>query len=109
MKLTKLQIHKYRGVASGTELVFSPVRTLVAGSNGTGRTTLLELLSRLLCSDFSGLAHEEFSLEYDLTFPGMTIHVRARNEPPSSLVEQPRASQESAELVAVRAPEGVKH
>jgi hypothetical protein len=105
MKLTKLQIHKYRGVAPGTELTFSSSRSLMVGRNGTGRTTLLELLSKVLCSDFSGLAPEEFSLEYDLTFPGMKIHVRARNEPRSGSTEPQASPRERWELKPLRAPE----
>jgi hypothetical protein len=107
MKLTKLQIHKYRGVAPGTELTFSPSRTLAVGRNGTGRTTLLELISRVLCADFSGLIHEEFSLEYELTFPGMKIHVRARNQPRSALEEPAGTPREGAKLLPLRAPEPV--
>jgi hypothetical protein len=80
MKLTKLKIHKYRGVTPGTELRFSPSLNLILGENGTGRTTLLELISIVLGSDFSGLGQEEFSLEYELALPGMVIHVKARNE-----------------------------
>jgi len=84
MKLTKLKIHGYRDIAPGTELVFSPSATLVLGENGTGRTTLLELLVLALSSDFSGLLHEAFSLEYTLAFPGMTLHIAVRNTSPSS-------------------------
>lgn len=84
MKLTRLKVHRYRDVAPGTELVFSPSWNLVLGENGTGRTTLLELLSLALSADFSGLAQEEFSLEYALSFPGMALRVRVRNEPPSA-------------------------
>jgi hypothetical protein len=105
MKLTKLQIHKYRGVAPGTELSFSPSLNLVLGRNGTGRTTLLELISRVLCADFSGLIHEEFSLEYELTFPGMKIHVRARNLPRSSPEELSGPPRAGARLLPLREPE----
>lgn len=105
MKLTKLQIHKYRGVAPGTTLAFSPSLNLVVGRNGTGRTTLLELISRVLSSDFSGLIQEEFSLEYELSFPGMKIHVRARNQPPSPLQELLEPSRVGAKLLMLKAPE----
>jgi hypothetical protein len=105
MKLTKLQIHKYRGVAPGTELTFSPSRNLVVGRNGTGRTTLLDLLSIVLCSDFSALGHEEFSLEYDLTFPGMQIHVRALNEPRSATALPAGAPHQAGALTSLRTPE----
>jgi hypothetical protein len=105
MKLTKLQIHKYRGIAPGTELTFSPSLNVVVGRNGTGRTTLLELISRVLCADFSGLIHEEFSLEYELFFPGMKIHVRARNLPRSSPEAPVRPAREDARLLPLREPE----
>jgi len=82
MKLTQLRIHQYRDVAPGAHLVFSPSLNLVLGENGTGRTTLLDLLSRVLASDFSGLIREEFSLEYTFTFPGMTLQFRVRNTRP---------------------------
>jgi hypothetical protein len=80
MKLTKLKIHRYRNVAPGTELVFSPSFNLVLGENGTGRTLLLDLISRALASDFSELIHEEFSLEYALALPGLELRISVRNE-----------------------------
>ncbi|WP_224241440.1 AAA family ATPase [Hyalangium gracile] len=107
MKLTKLKIDKYRGVAPGTELTFSPARNLVLGRNGTGRTTLLDLISVALCSDFSGLVHEEFSVEYELAFPGMTIHVRARNVQGSTTPEPQSSSRDGATLMPLRTPEVV--
>ncbi|WP_224371405.1 AAA family ATPase [Hyalangium versicolor] len=102
MKLTKLKIDKYRGVAPGTELTFGPARTLVLGRNGTGRTTLLELISIILCSDFSGLVEEEFSLEYELAFPGMEIHVRAQNQR-NSVTPKPEVPVAAA-LIPLRTP-----
>jgi energy-coupling factor transporter ATP-binding protein EcfA2 len=105
MKLTKLKIHRYRGVAPGTEIAFGPTLNLVMGRNGTGRTTLLELLSIILCSDFSGLIQEEFSLEYELTFPGMQIQVSARNVGRSRTPESPGASLPGAALMPLRTPE----
>lgn len=105
MKLTKLQIHRYRGAAPGTELLFSPSINLVLGANGTGRTTLLELLARVLASDFSGLSQEEFSLEYDLDLPGTEIHVTARNEKRSGPVQLEGTPSNSVALSRHRAPE----
>jgi hypothetical protein len=106
MKLTKLEIHRYRDIAPGTELMFSPAFNLVLGRNGTGRTTLLELISLVLGSDFSGLIHEEFSLEYDLALAGMEIHVVARNELRSRGGPEPvRLSREGAKLMPLRTPE----
>ena len=102
MKLTKLKIHGYRDVAPGTELVFSPSATLVLGENGTGRTTLLDLLVLVLGSDFSGLLHEAFSVEYTLDFPGMELHIAVRNEQPASAT-RPKPSDSA--LLPLRTPE----
>jgi hypothetical protein len=100
MKLTRLQVHRYRAVPPGTGLVFGPSLNLFLGENGTGRTALLELISAALVSDFSSLLHEEFSLEYGLTMPGLELDIVARNvlgeapPDPSALVlrHAPRAS-----------------
>jgi energy-coupling factor transporter ATP-binding protein EcfA2 len=98
MKLTRLQVHQYRAVPPGTELVFGPSLTLLLGQNGTGRTTLLELISTVLVSDFSGLLHEAFSLEYGLTMPGLELHIVARNTRPDTAPQAPAA------LVPLHAP-----
>ncbi|MCY1075960.1 AAA family ATPase [Archangium lansingense] len=105
MKLTKLHIHGYRDLAPGTELVFSPALNLVLGENGTGRTTLLELLSRVLAADFSGLIREEFSLEYSLAFPGMDLHISVRNARPSGTSRPVDSSREVSALLPPRPPE----
>lgn len=104
MKLTKLTLHEYRDVAPGSELVFSPSLNLVLGENGTGRTTLLDLVSRVLAADFSGLIHEAFSLEYALDFPGMELHVRVRNTR-ASATAKPRAPSEESALMPLQVPE----
>ena len=105
MKLTRLVIHHYRGVSPGTELVFSPSLNLVLGENGTGRTTLLELISTVIGSDFSGLIHETFSLEYDLTFPGMKLHVFVRNEQTSAPPEPDEPPRKGSALLHLRSPQ----
>jgi hypothetical protein len=104
MKLTRLVVHHYRNVTPGTELVFSPSLNLVLGENGTGRTTLLDLLSTVVGSDFSGHIHEAFSLEYDLALPGMKLHVRARNEPASAAPEPEAPARKGSELLPLRVP-----
>ncbi|MBZ4418433.1 AAA family ATPase [Myxococcus sp. RHSTA-1-4] len=104
MKLTRLVVHHYRNVTPGTELVFSPARNLVLGENGTGRTTLLELLATVVGSDFSGLIHEAFALEYELSFPGMKLHVYVRNEQPSATPEPEAPPRKGAELLPLRTP-----
>ncbi|WP_437747633.1 AAA family ATPase [Sorangium sp. So ce302] len=70
LKLRRLRIEKFRGVAPGTELRFSDGLNVMLGQNGTGKTTLLELISMVVRSDFSSLAREEFAVEYELAIPG---------------------------------------
>ncbi|WP_164000555.1 AAA family ATPase [Pyxidicoccus caerfyrddinensis] len=105
MKLTRLVVHHYRSVTPGTELVFSPSLNLVLGENGTGRTTLLELISTVVGSDFSSLVHETFSLEYDLTFPGMKLHVFVRNEQTAATPDPSEPPRKGSELLPLRTPQ----
>jgi recombinational DNA repair ATPase RecF len=65
VKLTKLVIHKYRNVTPGTEIDFSGQRNVFLGQNGTGKTTLLELIVMVFNSNFSQLKDDEFRLEYE--------------------------------------------
>jgi hypothetical protein len=103
MKLTHLQIHKYRDVAPGTRLVFSPRFNLVLGENGTGRTALLDLLALVLGSDFSGLIGEELSLEYGMAIAGVEVRVAVRNERAADTLGAP--AREGSALLALRGAE----
>lgn len=85
MKLTRLHVHHYRGLAPDTVLTFGPALNVVVGATGSGRTTLLELVSAVVCSDFSGLLREPFALDYALRFDALTVDVAVRNEPPAAL------------------------
>ena len=84
VKLKRLKINQYRNVRPGTELRFDDGVNLVLGKNGTGKTTLLALLSCVAGSDFSSLQGEPFDLEYEITGGDFTarisIQVRARSE-----------------------------
>ncbi|MDO9017832.1 MAG: AAA family ATPase [Deltaproteobacteria bacterium] len=62
-----LKINRYRNVVPGTELTFSDGHHVLLGPNGGGKTTLLELIAAVLRGDFSGMADEEFSFEYQIT------------------------------------------
>jgi hypothetical protein len=105
MKLTRLVVHHYRSVTPGTELVFSPSLNLVLGENGSGRTSLLDLISTVVGSDFSSLIHETFALEYDLSFPGMKLHVYVRNEQASATPESEDPPRKGAALLPLRTPQ----
>ncbi|AUX43750.1 hypothetical protein SOCE26_052050 [Sorangium cellulosum] len=88
LKLRRLRIEKFRGVTPGTELRFSDGINVLLGQNGTGKTTLLELISMVVRSDFSSLAKEDFALEYELAVPGeATAIVTVSNKEQTSLPE----------------------
>jgi energy-coupling factor transporter ATP-binding protein EcfA2 len=81
LKLRRLRVEKFRNLARGAELSFSDGINIVLGQNGTGKTTLLELISMVVRSDFSGAAKEEFAIEYELsTADGESIIVVVHNE-----------------------------
>jgi energy-coupling factor transporter ATP-binding protein EcfA2 len=65
--LKRLKLHQFRYIKPGTELRFTEHLNVLLGRNGTGKTTLLDLLSMVLRSDFSTLRDEEFDIEYEYT------------------------------------------
>ncbi len=105
MKLTRLKLHRFRDVPPGTELVFSPAFNLLLGDNGTGRTTLLELIAQVLGADFSTLVREEFSLDYSLVHPGMEIHISVHNTKDPGGADAPGTGPGQAALLSLRTPE----
>lgn len=80
VKLTKLVLHKYRNVAPGTSLDFSGQRNVLLGQNGTGKTTLLELIVMVFSSNFSQLKDDEFGIEYELNLPAGHVRISVRND-----------------------------
>ncbi|MCY1073653.1 AAA family ATPase [Archangium lansingense] len=80
LKLKRLKIEKFRNVKPGTELHFRDSLNVLLGRNGTGKTTLLNLIVQLLRWDFSQMLEEEFALEYELETPDGTMLLRVRNE-----------------------------
>jgi energy-coupling factor transporter ATP-binding protein EcfA2 len=82
VRLRRLVIHQFRGVKPGTVLEFSDGINVILGENGTGKTTLLELVSMIARSDFSALRHETFELAFTLELPDHTIlEVELENKP----------------------------
>jgi energy-coupling factor transporter ATP-binding protein EcfA2 len=87
IRLERLKIEKYRRIAPNTELHFSPRHNVLLGKNATGKSTLLELIARVVSWDFSGLRGEPFALEYEIRAgdvgqeSGDIVHVQIRHEP----------------------------
>lgn len=80
LKLRRLRVHKYRIVKPGTELHFHDRVNLLLGLNGTGKTTLLDLIARALGGHFKGLEDEDFAFDYDLEVPAGVIRVEIENQ-----------------------------
>lgn len=81
LRLKRLKIEKYRGVAPGTELVFNDGMNVLLGRNGTGKTTLLELIAALARGKLSTLTLEDLQIEYDIELGGTCFTVSIRNRP----------------------------
>jgi ABC-type branched-subunit amino acid transport system ATPase component len=65
LRLRRLKINEFRAVKPGTELVFHDGFNVLLGRNGTGKTTLLELISMALRFDFSSIRDEDFDIEVE--------------------------------------------
>ncbi len=78
--LKRLKIHRFRHVAPGTELEFSERFNVLLGKNGTGKTTLLNLISMVLRSNFSSLRGEEFDIEWEYEQNETRVHLRFVND-----------------------------
>src|SRR5688572_9231782 len=85
LRLRRLKILKFRNVVPGTELVFSDGMNVLLGRNGTGKTTLLQLIAMVTSSSFEPLVDEEFEIEYDLFLSGLQFRVRFSNTPQRSV------------------------
>lgn len=66
-QLTYLKVNKFRHVRPGSEIHFKPQFNVVVGRNGTGKTTLLDLVSALVRNSFHSHAQENFSIEFQLS------------------------------------------
>lgn len=80
VKLQWLQVNKFRSVKPGTRLTFNPGHNVLLGQNGTGKTTLLNLVAAVIKSDFADLKDEEFDLSYQLATDRATATLLVRSE-----------------------------
>lgn len=74
-----LKIHQLRHVEP-CELRFSDTYNVLLGLNGTGKTTLLDLIAAALSFNFSKMQKEAFFIEYEIASPEATIRASVRNE-----------------------------
>lgn len=76
LRLRRLKIHRWRNVLPGTELHFGDGIHALLGKNGTGKTTLLRLLSMFSRGTFTETEGEEFDAEVDVDIGQATITMR---------------------------------
>ncbi len=65
LRLSSLTIHKFRNVAPNTTLRFAGGMNLVLGQNGTGKTTLLELIVCAVNLNFDRYDTEELEIGFE--------------------------------------------
>lgn len=74
-----LKIHRFRHVEP-CELHFSETYNVLLGLNGTGKTTLLELIAAALGFNFSTVKEDAFFIEYEMRVGDGIILASVRNE-----------------------------
>jgi energy-coupling factor transporter ATP-binding protein EcfA2 len=65
-RLKYLRVDEFRHVRPGSMVELGPQINVVVGRNGTGKTTLLELVAALMSNDFHRFAGERFALGFGL-------------------------------------------
>jgi ABC-type lipoprotein export system ATPase subunit len=78
-RLTRLKINRFRQVKPGTELRFDHGINVLLGRNGTGKTTLLELVCAVASGDLKAYQAESFELEFEMQLSRDRIFISARN------------------------------
>lgn len=84
VKLQWLQVNKFRSVKPGTRLTFNAGHNVLLGQNGTGKTTLLNLIAAAVKSDFTDFKDEEFDLSYELASDKVSASFSVCSEDQSS-------------------------
>ena len=80
VKLRWLQVNKFRSVKPGTRLDFYQGYNVLLGQNGTGKTTLLNLVAAAVSLDFSDLKDTEFDISFELASDKGSAILSIRNE-----------------------------
>lgn len=79
-RLVRLQINRFRSVAPGTELHFDEGMNVLLGRNGTGKTTLLELIVAVVAGDLRPYQQESFDLEFGVVLADERVSVAVSHE-----------------------------
>ena len=80
-RINSLKIRKLGNVAPGTELRFDPRGVVLLGRNGTGKTTLLEILASLCKGDLGSISSDDYDIEFSMSCKGNTeLNITAKCE-----------------------------
>lgn len=82
-RINSLKIRKLGNVAPGTELKFDPRGAVLLGRNGTGKTTLLEMLASICRADFSTVGLDDYEIEFSMSCAeNIELNVTAKRDQP---------------------------
>jgi energy-coupling factor transporter ATP-binding protein EcfA2 len=76
--IQRLLIKQFRNTPPDTEITFSPHLNILLGKNGTGKTTILEILSAFMRDDFSRFDKEPFHFELTIFYDDRTGQASAQ-------------------------------
>lgn len=80
MHLVSLTVRSHPRLRPGTCLHFSSGKNILLGQNGTGKTTLLDLIACACSSDFSSYESVQYDLNYQLRIGGLLVDVSVANQ-----------------------------
>lgn len=100
--LAWLRVGHFRDVRPNTTLRFNPGWNVLLGRNATGKTTLLNLLSCVLRSDFTLLREEAFEIEFALVSDTATVTAWLQHSPGAELSADPTYPSDAGWTLAYR-------
>lgn len=78
-RLRQLQVNQFRNVKQKTVVHFDNGLNVILGHNGTGKTTLLELICALASGDLGAYQEEVFDIEFEVEVGTLIFRVWAQN------------------------------
>lgn len=95
--LKRLLIKQFRNVRPGTEIFFNPGYNILLGKNGTGKTTLLEIISCFMREDFFKFKNDLFEIEIEIKINILSLIYIIKNQ----TIDDPNNSQIKEKKITV--------
>lgn len=112
-RINHLKIRKFGNVAPGTELRFDPRGVVLLGRNGTGKTTLLELLTSVCKCDPGWVTKDDYNIEFSISCMNdveLNVNVQAKSEKlHTSSASERSSSVESVSMFSTRQLQHTRH